>query len=306
MTTFYHYIQAITASLQCVLKHWLPALLATVFLAACGGDGKDSSSTETENEGVLRLSLDELTPTEGSNDASMSDDIADAADEEMPKTRASRLPDTDVTNADLEDVKMPAPRKGIIKGTRNNDRIRINLSGRLADLFNDSNKYQLEHAERLGIAPITSLNNAFHPRRPMVKVTSNKFYTVDSLTHSLPYLVPEAERLLRKIGANFIDSLGSRGADGYRIIVTSLLRTPASVKKLRRVNVNATEQSTHQFGTTFDLTYTRFQCIDSTRTINQEDLKNLLGEVLLDLRERNECMVKFERKTGCYHITVTR
>ncbi|MDE5772837.1 MAG: hypothetical protein K2H86_00080 [Muribaculaceae bacterium] len=195
------------------------------------------------------------------------------------------------------------PRKPIKAGPRYNDRIHINNIGHLREIFNDSNHYQLQHAQRLGIAPIKSVRSLYRTRRPIVKVTSNQFYTVDSLTHSLPYLVPEAEALLRTIGANFIDSLHSRGADGYKIIVTSLLRTPSSVKRLRHVNRNATENSTHQYATTFDITYSRFDCADTTRTIHQEDLKNLLAEVLYDLHNQNRCQVKFERHTACFHIT---
>lgn len=198
-----------------------------------------------------------------------------------------------------------APVNEIKQGPRHNDRIPVNNIGRLADVFNDSNYLQYRYAEALGIEPIKNLRMAYRTRRPIVLVKSNKYYEVDSLTHSLPYLVPEAEKLLTDIGKGFIDSLRHRGADGYRIRVTSLLRTPHTVKRLRRVNVNATDSSTHQFGTTFDLSYTRFHCLDSTRTIHDGDLKNLLAEVLLDLRSRGRCLVKFERKTGCFHVTAT-
>ncbi len=187
-----------------------------------------------------------------------------------------------------------------------NRRIRINGIGPLREVFNDSNHRQLVYARRLGITPITSVRGLYRTRRPLVKVTSNRYYTIDTLKHSFPYLVPEAAALLKTIGANFIDSLASRGADGYKIIATSLLRTPMSVRKLRRVNVNATDSSTHQYGTTFDLTYRRFDCADSTRTVSTEDLKNLLAEVLNDLRNEGRCQVKFERKTACYHVTATR
>lgn len=186
------------------------------------------------------------------------------------------------------------------------ERIRVRNLGRLAEVFNDSNYRQYAYAEKLGIAPITSLAQAYHTRRPVVKVTSNSDYTVDELTHSLPYLVPEAERLLSAIGRNFQDSLKKRGNARYRIRATSLLRTPATVKKLRRVNINATDSSTHQFGTTFDISYHRFHCLDERYQVSQEDLKNLLGEVLYDLREEGRCLVKFERKTGCYHVTATK
>lgn len=203
-------------------------------------------------------------------------------------------------------VAITTEKNPVKKGARHNDRIHVNNIGRLADVFNDSNKYQYAYAERLGISPITDLRGAYFTRKPLRHISSCDLYLVDNLTHSLPFLVPEAARLLDDIGRNFIDSLASRGADGYRIKVTSLLRTSSSVKRLRRVNVNATDSSTHQFGTTFDLSYVKFHCLDTTRTIHDGDLKNLLAEVLIDLRSQQRCLVKFERKTGCFHITATR
>lgn len=200
----------------------------------------------------------------------------------------------------------PAHTAEIKQGPRFNDRIHINRLGQLREVFNDSNYAHYTHAERLGIDPITSIDKVYFTKRPIVKIVSGPYYEVDKLTHSLPYLVPEAADLLETVGRNFIDSLAARGADGYKVKVTSLLRTPATVKRLRRVNVNASDSSTHQFGTTFDLSYTNFHCLDSTRTINGEDLKNLLAEVLNDLRGEKRCLVKYERMTGCYHVTAIR
>lgn len=184
--------------------------------------------------------------------------------------------------------------------------IRVKNIGPLRQVFNDSNFLQLEAARRLGIEPISDLGSAYFTRRPIVKVESNQYYKIDSLRHSLPYLVPEAANLLQDIGRNFIDSLHSRGGDSHKIKVTSLLRTPETVGRLRRVNVNATDSSTHQYGTTFDISYTNFYCEDLDRQINQGDLKNLLGEVLYQLREEGRCLVKYEHKTGCFHVTVLK
>ena len=70
------------------------------------------------------------------------------------------------------------------------------------------------------------------------------------------------------------------------------------------MNKNATEESTHSFGTTFDISYGKF-VIDSLaepyRTF--EDLKNLLGEILYDMRAQGRCYVKFEYRQSCFHIT---
>lgn len=184
-----------------------------------------------------------------------------------------------------------------------NGRFRVNNLGNLAEMFNDSNKYQYAVAERYGIRPVDDIRKAYHTNRPLVKIESCDAYMLDSLTHSMPYLVPEAASLLRTIGLNFIDSLASRGEGGYKIKVTSVLRTPQSVKRLRRVNVNATDSSTHQFGTTFDISWTKFCCQDPNHTLHEGDLKNLLAEVLADLRKNGKCLVKFEKKTACFHIT---
>lgn len=197
-------------------------------------------------------------------------------------------------------------------GEKNNEaavgvrRVPVNNIGALSVVFNDSNFRQLEVAQRLGINPITDVSSAYFTGRPIVKVEDCEYYKIDELKHSVPYLVPEAAELLKIIGRNFRDSLAVRGGDSHLVKVTSLLRTPESVSRLRRVNVNATDSSTHQYATTFDLSYTNFYCSDSTRLINQGDLKNLLAEVLLELRDRGDCLVKYERKTGCFHVTVLR
>ncbi|MCH5226930.1 MAG: hypothetical protein J1F16_03820 [Muribaculaceae bacterium] len=188
-----------------------------------------------------------------------------------------------------------------VRGVRS---LKVRNIGPLGKVFNDSNYVHLESAKKMGIEPISGLSSAYFTKRPIVKVQSNKYYHIDSLRHSLPYLVPEAASLLEVIGRNFIDSLHNRGGDSYKIKVTSLLRTPESVGRLRRVNINATDSSTHQFATTFDISYTNFYCTDETRQINQGDLKNLLGEVLLDLKKQGKCLVKYEYKTGCFHVTV--
>lgn len=185
-------------------------------------------------------------------------------------------------------------------------RIKVRNLGPLSKLFNDSNYQQLVEAKNLGIEPFGDLSSYYFTKRPLVKVASGRNYQIDSLRHSVPYLVPEAASLLNDIGANFIDSLSKRGGDSYKIKVTSLLRTPESVGRLRRVNINATDSSTHQYATTFDISYTNFCCLDTFRQIHQGDLKNLLGEVLNDLRLQGRCMVKYEVKTGCFHVTAIR
>ncbi len=178
------------------------------------------------------------------------------------------------------------------------------IGGGLNKAFNDSNHVQLQAARALGIAPINGVWDAWHLRRPIVEIASCPEYYVDTLTHSYPYLVPEAAQLLTEIGRRFNRALMERGGGNYRIKVTSVTRTPLTVGQLRRINRNATQESCHQYGTTFDFSYLKFICNDSTGVRrNQEDLKNLLAEVLYDLRSDGRCYVKHERKQSCFHIT---
>ena len=53
-----------------------------------------------------------------------------------------------------------------------NGRIHINNIGPLREVFNDSNKYHYAVAERIGIAPIASLSEAYYTSKPVVRVKS--------------------------------------------------------------------------------------------------------------------------------------
>lgn len=125
--------------------------------------------------------------------------------------------------------------------------------------FGDLNQKQLNVAQAIGITPIASREDAEEMTDQLTFIESNDRYAVDSLTHSIPYLIPGAAALLDTIGQNFLDSLASKGLNPNRIIVTSVLRTEKDVKRLRRRNSNASSNSTHAYGTTFDISWKRFQ-----------------------------------------------
>lgn len=175
--------------------------------------------------------------------------------------------------------------------------------------FGDLNKTQLNVARTIGITPLASREEAEAMKKELSHIITNKLYTVDSLTHSIPYLIPHAANLLATIGTNFLDSLTAKGLNPNKIIVTSVLRTKNDVKRLRRRNFNASENSAHFYGTTFDVSWKRFQKVEDKNGRPLEDvkpgtLKLVLAEVLRDLRKTERCYVKYELKQGCFHITV--
>lgn len=182
-------------------------------------------------------------------------------------------------------------------------RMRIKDIGPHGRVFNDSNYLHINEACEIGIDIINSDDDIWQMRHPLVGVHSCREYYIAELTHSYPYLVKEAADLLSDIGSRFNDSLAARGGGNYRIKVTSVLRTPLTVKRLRRVNRNAVDSSAHQFGTTFDISYSKFICDSLGVNRTFEDLKNLLGEILYDLRSEGRCYVKREHHQSCFHIT---
>lgn len=177
------------------------------------------------------------------------------------------------------------------------------------ETFPDLNDVQLTAAQQWGVSPVKNREDAEARKRELVYVGANPYYHVDRLYSSIPYLVPRAAVLLQDIGSAFCDSLYLKGVPFHKIIVTSVLRSEEDVAKLRRRNGNATENSCHLYGTTFDICYNRYMTVEdpdgpSRRQVRNDTLKWVLSEVLRDMRESNRCYIKYEVKQGCFHMTV--
>ena len=174
--------------------------------------------------------------------------------------------------------------------------------------FGDLNDTHLEAARKNGVKPLQNRDAAIKLGGKVVEIKSGKLYQVDSLTHSIPYLVPKASALLDSIGANFLDSLESKGLNPNQVIVTSVLRTQDDVKRLGKRNINASKNSAHVYGTTFDITYKRFFKVEDPdgrpmQDVRADTLKLVLAEVLRDLKKKEKCYIKYELKQACFHIT---
>lgn len=186
---------------------------------------------------------------------------------------------------------------------------RINSVPGFSRTFPDNNDVQLYEANRHGVKPVEDRKDAESRKKELVYVGASPYYHVDPLRSSVPYLVPRAAVLLNDIGRAYYDSLQIKGIPLHQIIVTSVLRSREDVRKLRGHNGNATENSCHLYGTTFDICYNRYKTVDDLdgrklRAVRNDTLKWVLSEVLRDMREKERCYIKYEVKQGCFHITV--
>lgn len=178
------------------------------------------------------------------------------------------------------------------------------------ECFPDLQEVQYPAALRHGVRPVRDRAEAEHRKKELLCVGLSPYYHIDpTMNRSIPYLVPRASLLLHDIGRRFLDSLAVKGVPLHTIVVTSVLRSEEDVARLRRYNGNATEQSCHRFGTTFDISYNRYHTVSppgepARRAVRNDSLKYILSEVLRDVRAEGRCYVKYEVRQGCFHITV--
>lgn len=181
------------------------------------------------------------------------------------------------------------------------------------DYYKDLNATHLKYAKANGIKGFKS-NKEFRAQvgdlvddDELVKVETCEYYVVDNLTHSHPYLTPDAAELLEDIGKRFHEKLEEHHLKTRYYQVTSLLRTGESQRGLSRSNVNATSNSSHLYGTTFDITYARVFTkprLQKSAEIADGPAIRLLSEAIGELRKEGRCVVVTERKERCFHITV--
>lgn len=170
------------------------------------------------------------------------------------------------------------------------------------DCFPDAQDVQIAAAHRWGVRPVRDRAQAEERKDELVFIGSNPYYQIDrGMASSIPYLVPRAALLLQDIGRSYLDSLFVKGVPLHRIIVTSVLRSEEDVRNLQKRNGNASPESCHRFGTTFDIAYNRYAHVG--RPVTNDTLKWVLSEVLRDKRQQGRCYIRYEVRQGCFHIT---
>lgn len=188
--------------------------------------------------------------------------------------------------------------------------VRVSYSGKdlnYLNTFNDKQDRQLKAARSVGLTEVpSSRDDLGRMMDQLEKVKSCKAYSLAPMGHSVPYLRPNAKTALDQIGTAFRDSLKAKGLPDHKIVVTSILRTKADVDRLQKTNSIAVSNSCHCYGTTFDISYTQFERVALGKSMAQEDLKKVLGEVLKDQRKAGAIYVKHEVSQPCFHITSRR
>ena len=172
--------------------------------------------------------------------------------------------------------------------------------------FSDMQNRQIKAAKAVGIKkPIASRDELDEKiaEYGLVKLSENSNVAYAPMGHSVKYLTPEAADVLKTVGKNFRDSLDSKGIGRCKIVVTSVLRTDEDVACLMRHNKVAVKNSAHRYATTFDISYVRFIPCGLSVGYDQARMKQVLAEVLRDMREAGMCYVRYESSQRCFHIT---
>ncbi len=148
------------------------------------------------------------------------------------------------------------------------------------------------------------------------------------------YVVPHLRTLLEVLGRRFQERLAEMGLPPYRIEVTSSLRTAQGQQRLRRSNSNAAAgTSSHEFGTTVDLSYAAFAppadtpeeilpdvptelaphlarfvdlALESVSARKSRELGAIFSQVLREAQAEGLALVIYERQQTVYHLTVAR
>ncbi len=153
-------------------------------------------------------------------------------------------------------------------------------------------------------------------------------------------LEPNALASLDILGFKFHENLAEAGLPPVRFAISSAYRSAEYQRKLRRINRNATRKtSSHEFGTTYDITYRRYFGMTEMATdphryrlrktsderfnclvddINEAErvwsskmtdrysrrLEAILGRTLISLEGDGTLLVLREWRQPCFHITV--
>jgi hypothetical protein len=269
-------------------------LLASLGIAAMVPDDDSFDGTETEGR-MASVMQDDALPSESAvEESSGVPTTSDQAVAEEVEPEALEVASEAVVSPSVGPAPTgPLPRKGIapcscskrtMKLSRNPYTRHQQRARTLPGSFFVKNDAELQAGFKRGdLIRVPEVGRGFH---------------LDRLTHSEPFLLPSAMKVLESMSQRFADAMEGTEDEGVSIRITSLTRTQSQQKRLRRRNANAFNgQSTHNYGASFDIAF-----IDRPNNgIKCGGPSWSLQSILQDMQEKGEILVIPEG--NCMHIT---
>ncbi|MEM1056144.1 MAG: DUF5715 family protein [Bacteroidota bacterium] len=202
------------------------------------------------------------------------------------------------------------------------------------------NDAHLREAQARGIPPVIRRSRLVRMAREagLVRLESTPRYRVLDATHSVPLVTHGTRRTLDSISVRFWQTLSEDELPGFRYSLSSLLRSAEDQAALTEVNLNAARGlSSHQYGTTVDITYIRFSYrggpepemtrlpknlapgvrgqlrgylqrrrAEAYRAMagrHTEELAGALGRALIELEDEGVLLALREEMQPVYHVT---
>ena len=242
----------------------------------------------------------------------------------------------------------PAPNAGTAPALDSLDAFMTRTRGRLEQLREPTSdqenrlrrprtpsyRVHLERADSLGVPPLrgeSELTGHLRAGR-LVPLVDNEYYVVRILEHSKPFVVPALYDRVQEVGRRFQDAVLEAGLPPYRFTISSALRTADLQRDLGRTNRNATSgTSSHEYGASVDLVYTRFALQPSAADsldvpfsdpnvaraqqiatrwasdlagVYDDRLFGVLARVLGTMQDEGKLVVLLEDEQPVFHITI--
>lgn len=177
-----------------------------------------------------------------------------------------------------------------------------------------TNQYHQEEAQNSPVKEVISSKKYFLENQADIedsyeleKIEDTETFIVSKLTHSIPWVTSYTKSFLELLGERMEDSFASIEVLPYRYVLTSITRTENDQKRLRKSNLNATQnESSHFYGVSIDISQTRFAMPESRKSVYSYRLRNLIARELIKLQEEGHCYVVLENREKCFHITVRK
>ncbi|HEX8672823.1 MAG TPA: DUF5715 family protein [Longimicrobium sp.] len=271
-------------------------LLVAAGVAGACGQVENAGLTETEPARVERPAPAappaELAAVVAPSDASVqrAHIVArvDSVDRALRKVRGLTREERSALRQDVNATQLVVAQSGGVRASRKAEIARLRSAGRLVELED-----------------------------------TTSYWVLRDLTYSVPFSTPSARGMLLEASRRFQARMDEMGLPRFRLTVTSVLRTDESQADLRQRNSNAAAGvSTHEYGTTMDISHIRFappaaepglppelaQLQDSlmqdVAKRHASALQGELGRVLGDMRREGKVKVMMERQQPVYHTTV--